>query len=370
MRILFALPGFHRFDRGAEIALLSLAEELGRSGEEVTVIGSGEARAGKPYRFIHAGSVRREKLERLPRVPLMRSETVYEEATFVPGLLRAYRPADHDITVTCSFPFTNWALRRPAIGAPRPPHVFVTQNGDWPAQTRTSEYRTFGCEGLVCTNPDYFERNRDRWRCALIPNGMDPQRFTLGTAERARLGLPETGTIVLMVSALIPTKRVADGVRAVAQVPGAHLVVAGDGPERDAVDKLAGELLPGRFRRLTVAAAEMPALYRSADVFLHLSKEESFGNVFIEALACGAPVVGHDSPRLRWIVGDEAFLLDTSDPAAVAAAIKQASDASAPDLRERRRERAMGFAWSNVAAKYRAFFEEVIAARKGRAGGA
>lgn len=363
MRILFALPGFHRFERGAEIALLSLATELGRSGEQVTVIGSGEPRTGTPYRFVHAGSVRRERLERMPRVPALRSETGWEEATFAPGLLRAYRPADHDVTVTCSFPFTNWVLRRPVLGGRRPPHVFVTQNGDWPAVSNDAEYRTFGCEGLVCTNPDYLARNRDSRRCALIPNGIDATRFIPGAAERARLGLPERGPIVLMVSALIPSKRVADGVRAVSHLPDAQLVVAGDGPERDAIDRLAGELLPGRFRRLTVAATEMPALYRSADVFLHLSKEESFGNVFIEALGCGTPVVGHDSERLRWIVGEDAVLLDTQDPVAVARALGQAI-AARDTLVPRGVARAANFAWPRVAAQYRAFFEEVIAASR------
>lgn len=362
MRILFALPGFHRFERGAEIALLSLATELARAGEDVTVIGSGEPRAGTPYRFLHAGSVRRERLEHLPRLPALRSDTGWEEATFAPGLLRTYRPADHDVTITCSFPFTNWVLRRPVLGGRRPPHVFVTQNGEWPAVSNDSEFRTFGCEGLVCTNPDYFEHNRDRWRCALIPNGIDATRFTPGAAERARLGLPEQGPIVLMVSALIPSKRVADGVRAVSHLPGAQLVVAGDGPDRDAVDKLAGEVLPGRFRRLTVAATEMPALYRSADVFLHLSREESFGNVYIEALGCGVPVVGHQSARLRWIVGDDAVLLDTSDPVAVARALEQAIT-SRETLVPRGVARAGNFAWPRVAAQYRDFLAGVIAAQ-------
>src|SRR3546814_15025804 len=62
----------------------------------------------------------------------------------------------------------------------------------------------------------------------------------------------------------------------------------------------------------------MPALYRSADVFLHMSLLESFGNVFIEAWASGLPVIGHDTERLRWILGAESQLLcDTEDPAAL-----------------------------------------------------
>src|SRR3546814_9718784 len=83
-------------------------------------------------------------------------------------------------------------------------------------------------------------------------------------------------------------------------------------------DVCSSDLLPGRFRRLSLAAADMPALYRSADVFLHMSLLESFGNVFIEAWASGLPVIGHDTERLRWILGAESQMLcDTEDPAAL-----------------------------------------------------
>ena len=41
MRILFALPGLHRHDRGAEVAFIAIARELARAGHAVTLIGSG-----------------------------------------------------------------------------------------------------------------------------------------------------------------------------------------------------------------------------------------------------------------------------------------------------------------------------------------
>jgi len=52
------------------------------------------------------------------------AEFAYEDLTFIPGLLMNYRPSDYDVTVTCSYPFTNWALRRPELRKRRPPHVF------------------------------------------------------------------------------------------------------------------------------------------------------------------------------------------------------------------------------------------------------
>ncbi|MES2290518.1 MAG: glycosyltransferase family 4 protein [Pseudomonadota bacterium] len=358
MRILFALPGFHRYDRGAEIALMAVASELARSGDDVTLIGAGDPRPDTPYRYIQAPAVRRERFEAFPSFPAFRNNTAYEEATFAPGLAMRFRPSDYDLTVTCAYPFTNWTLRRPVLGN-RPRHVFVTQNGDWPAYSRSSEYRFFGCDGLVCINPDYFERNRERWNSALIPNGMDPARFSPGPATREAFGLPAGKLVVLMVSALIPSKRVDVGIRAVAQMPDVHLVDAGDGPMREEIDRLANDLMPGRFSRISVKPEQMPSLYRSADVFLHLSKDESFGNVYVEAMACGLPVVAHDWPRTRWIVGDDEFLADSDDQNALVTAIRSALDANGAG-RDARLDRAKRFAWGNIAAQYRDFFSTLI----------
>lgn len=357
MKLLFALPGFHRFDRGAEVALLSVARELARMGEDVTVIGSGSARAGEPYAFQHVASVRRETFERFPKLPLFRSETAWEDATFAVASVWQVPVADYDATITCSFPFTHWAVRRGGVTAPT--HVFVTQNGDWPAVSDSAEFRFFACDTLVCTNPDYFARNRDRWRCALIPNGVDLDRFAPGRGARETFGLPESKPIILMVSAFIDSKRVLDGIRAVAQLEQAHLVIAGDGPLRDEATELANRVLPGRYTRLSVPAEQMPELYRSADAFLHLSLLESFGNVFLEAWASGLPIVAHDSERLRWILGHSPFLCDTQDQAVLTERLRAALATKQAEMRKGIER----FAWSAIAAQYRDAIAEAVAAK-------
>ena len=183
MRILFALSGLHRHERGAEVAFTSLASELVRQGDQVTLIGSGYERPGTGYDFLHAGAVSREAFEQWPQMPVLRGDTAYEEATFAPGLLRRYRPDDYDVTVTCSFPFTNWVLRRPAKGG-RPPHVFVTQNGDWPAVLRRRRIsivrmRRAGLHqsGLFRAQPAQVELGADPERHRLWP-ASDPGRPT------------------------------------------------------------------------------------------------------------------------------------------------------------------------------------------------
>ena len=353
MRLLFALPGFHRVERGAEVALLAVARALSALGEEVTLAGSGRPRPGTPYRYVEVPCIRRERFEWAPRFPPFRSETAWEDATFAAALLARFTPQAFDATLTCSFPFTHWALRRPARAAPK--HVFVTQNGDWPARSRKSEYRFFNCDGLICTNPDYFEANRQRWNCALIPNGVDLERFSPGKADRFQFGLPVDKPIILMVSALIASKRVLDGIRMISRLDNVHLAVAGDGPLRGPVQVLADELLPGRFTRLNVAAERMPELYRSADAFLHMSLTESFGNVYLEAWACGLPIVAHDSASLRWILGDGQFLCDTTAGEETVARLRQALDRGKrpPDGTIEK------FAWPEVGRRYQAFLREI-----------
>jgi len=298
-------------------------------------------------------------------VPTLRNEFAYEELTFAARAFARYRPADFDLTMTCGFPFTNWLLRRPARH--RPAHVFVTQNGDWPAWCDQREFRFFGCDGLVCTNPDYFARNEGRYRSVLVPNGIDLDRFRPGPGDRAALGLPEGVPLVAMVSALMPSKRVDAAVRAVAELDGVHLVVAGDGAARGEIEALASVLLPGRFHRVTLPFDTMPVLYRSADAFVHTTLAESFGNVYIEALATGLPVVAHDTAVTRRILGDSDLLVDTEQHAALVDAVARAlrrvpegRDGDAPPTAAADVGR---FAWDRVVDQYEQFLTEVVSAR-------
>lgn len=361
MRIHFLLPGLHRVNRGAEVAFESIATEIAKLGlDEVTLVGSGQPIAGRPYHFRHSALISRERFERFPRFPPFRSEYNCEEATWVSRYVTRYRPSEADVTVTCSYPFVNWMLTRwPPFGR-KPAHVFVTQNGDWPAYSHKSEYALFRCDGLVCINPDYYERNKARWPSVLIPNGIDPAKFYPGASARVLFDLPENGPIILMVSALVESKRVLEGLRAVARIPGANLVVAGDGPLRSQYDSLGNQLMPGRFRRITLPLDKMPDLYRSVDVMLHPTFHESFGNVYAEALAVGVPVVAHDYPVTRWIFGDNyPGLVDAADEAAIAAAVNRAIREGRTDALSRVAGAAARFSWTSIAQQYRDFLAAI-----------
>jgi glycosyltransferase involved in cell wall biosynthesis len=360
MRILFALPGLHRVGRGAEVVFESVAQQIAAGGEhQVTLVGSGEPRGDRAYEFIHLPAIPRERFEHWPKMPFLRNEFTYEELTFAAALALSPAVGKADVTMTCSYPYTGWALRRPRFGKRRPPHVFVTQNGDWPAVERGAEARFFSCEGLICTNPLYYERNREHWPSTLIPNGVDPDRFRPGPQRKAELDLPQDRPVILMVSALETGKRVIEAMRAVAAVPGAFLLVAGDGVLRDEIDRLAAEILPGRFMRRTFSHDQMPDLYRSADLFLHTKIRESFGNVYVEALSCGVPIVAHDDEVTRWILGKHATLVDTTSQPQLTDAITQALGAPKGGAAAAQWAHAR-YGWDVVAGKYVDFFADVL----------
>jgi len=363
VRVLFALPGLHRVNRGAETAFESVARALARRpGYAVTLIGSGRPRQSEPYRFRHVPCVPRELFEHFPRGPYVRSPYAWEELTFAMPLIGAYNPLDYDVTFTCGYPYTNWVLARRTRHGRRPFHIFVTQNGDWMCQSDDWEYRHFRCDGLICTNPEYYHRNRGRYLATLIPNGVDPDLFRPGASHRRQFGLPRGGIVALIASALIPSKRVIEGIRCAAKVPELHLVVAGDGSLRREVDALGHDLLGRRFTRLSLPRRLMPRLYRSVDVFLHMSQDEPSANVYMEALATGVPIVTHDRAVTRWTLEDQATLINTSSERDVVAAIERAIIDDTPEARQRRRQLAIRrFAWSSIAERYGEFMDDVMA---------
>jgi len=355
LRIAVALPGLHRVARGAETAFEQIARALAHLGHHVTVFGSGNERPGEPYQFRHVPCVPREKFERWPRIPFLRSHYAWEEITFAANLLGQYRPTDFDVSLTCSYPYTSWVLRR---GETR--HVFVTQNGDWMVHSRDAEYRFFDCDGLVCTNPQYFARHAGRYPAALIPNGVDASVFSPGPADRAHYALPTSGPVALMVSALIPSKHVIEGIQAAAKIPDLFLFVAGDGECRAEVDKEAQRLMPGRFLRRSLPPTEMSALYRCADVLLHMSQDEPFGIAYTEALATGLPIVTHDWEGTRWALEDCALLVDSTNQPAVTAALSQAiTDKSPQNIQKRRDLAERRFSWQRIGEEYSDFLLEL-----------
>jgi glycosyltransferase involved in cell wall biosynthesis len=143
-----------------------------------------------------------------------------------------------------------------------------------------------------------------------------------------------------------------------------HAWILGEGPERGRLEALARERGVASLVRL-LGFQQNPWRYIArADVFALTSSYEGFGNVLIEAMACGTPVVATRSVGTAEIIEDgvNGLLVDAS-PAAVAAAIDRLLGDAA--LRERLIARARKdvehYALPRVAARYQQLFEQVAA---------
>jgi glycosyltransferase involved in cell wall biosynthesis len=102
-----------------------------------------------------------------------------------------------------------------------------------------------------------------------------------------------------------------------------------------------------------------------ADVFASSSTYEGFGNVLVEAMACGVPVVATSSPGPREIVeeGENGLLVEKHEPAAFAAALQLvlADEALRERMRDGARRSAERFALPIVTAAHERLFREVLA---------
>lgn len=210
-----------------------------------------------------------------------------------------------------------------------------------------------------------FSVRRFGGEARIIPNGVEVERFRRGTPP------PDTpaGRVLLWVNRLDPQKGFGVAVEAFARLAADHddlqLVVAGDGRERGAVDRLD----PGVRRRVhllgTVPHDELPDRFASADVFVSPAVgQESFGMVLVEAMAAGVPVVATDIPGYRDVLehGRAGRLVPPGDPTALAGAVGAVLEdpAAAAALAEAGRRRAAAFSWDAVVPRIEAVYEEAL----------
>lgn len=160
-------------------------------------------------------------------------------------------------------------------------------------------------------------------RVTVIPNGIDvpePAPFDR-EALRAEIEIPRGVPIIGFVGRMARQKRVDDLVFAMALVailrPDAHLLLVGDGPERDKLMKYAREIDIDHHTRFTGHRTDAAKLLRIMDLFWIASDFEGQSNSIMEAMAAGLPVIATDIPPNRELVldGETGFLVRVGDRA-------------------------------------------------------
>lgn len=323
MKIVFVMRSLHV--GGAERQLVELARGLNEAGHTVRV-----------KLFYGNGALEPELREAGIPVEILEKRGRWEIVRFLARLVASLRAERPDI-VHSYLPVSNIfvALARPALAGARVVWAIRASDMnriplDWPSRAG------YGLEALLSPLPDLivvnsqagYDHGRVRGiaakKMAVVPNGIDTDRFRFDAAGRARvrasLGLAEADTVVGTVGRIDPIKDLRTFVTAAAKVaPGPAFVLVGEGPDaaRRELEALAARLgLP----RLVFAGRrdDMPAVYSAIDILCSSSLSEGFPNVIAEAMACGCRCVVTDAGDSAEIVGPTGIVVPRGDAGALA----------------------------------------------------
>lgn len=208
-----------------------------------------------------------------------------------------------------------------------------------------------------------------RARIQVIYNGVDLERFQPGLrdqhrqAMRARLGVPADAPVLLFVGSGFERKGLGTVLRAMAALPAAvRLVAVGKDRQADRFRRLAQTLGVAERVHFAGPQGDVGPYYGMADLFVFPSLYEPFGNVVLEAMACGVPALVSRSCGAADVVPDARFVLD-------ALAVEAWSEAVLTALAEARAGGALGrqarlaaesFAPARMAAEMSALYAALV----------
>jgi glycosyltransferase involved in cell wall biosynthesis len=178
--------------------------------------------------------------------------------------------------------------------------------------------------------------------------GIDLDLFRPADRAAAKATLGVAGPLLVAAGTLLERKGQDLAIAALKLLPGATLILVGDGPDRARLEGLAQDA-DVRFLG-SRPHAELPALLAAADAMVLPTVSEGLANVWVEALACGTPVVTSDVGGAREVIDrPEAGRLVPRDPAAIAGAVRDLL--AAPPDQAAVRESALRFSWDRNGAE-------------------
>lgn len=309
---------------GAEWQSVLSAAELIRRGEQVVLVTSYPR--NDYAEFIRDRGVR---LVAMPSGGRLRAGRVWR-------LTRYLRDGRFDVVHVFKGPGYTGRLSARLAGVPR---VFAGYRGltrDGPAARWANRLLARGQPGWI-VNSEFLKRAFvDAYgvppaKVHVVPNAVVAERFESRLTRpeaRARFGVgPDDGAVVTILANLRRVKNHAMFLRVAKRLveggAAARFLVAGDGPEKDALHRAAADLGVTGCVRFLGTCQEVPDLFRATDVCVLTSVSEGLPNVLIEAASAGVPCVSTDHGGAADVVvdGETGYLVAVDDDEAMAARI-------------------------------------------------
>jgi len=190
------------------------------------------------------------------------------------------------------------------------PYVLTLQEGDTPEHIASRALwlgpyykRMFTRADLITAISNYLKEfalaQGAKSQIAIVPNGVDINKFQTpgGNKQelRSRLGITIQEKVIVTVSRLVEKNGIADLIKAMSHLPAeVKLLILGSGSlERELKARVKNSGLDDRVLFLgDVPHDKVPQFLAIADVFVRPSLAEGLGNVFLEAMAAGVPIIG------------------------------------------------------------------------------
>ena len=364
---------------GVSRTLGQLVRFLRANGDDVQVVHPDYGESPAPEGFVLVPSVRMPFYRelRLPMPPFGRVKRAID--AFGPDVIHVATEATLGLTVL-----------RHALSRKVPTVSSFHTNFD----QYTNHYRVGFAKGLIWRYLRWFHNDtretyvpslatiseleaRGFERLVLWPRGVDGDLFRPDRprreALRASLGFGPDDLVVAYVGRIAPEKNVDYLIDALERVgasrPGVRFLFVGDGPSRpEAEERMKGRAVFAGYR----AGEDLADHYAAADLFAFSSLTETFGNVVLEAMASGLPVVAVRAGGVGDTVkpGRTGLLVDTDEPAeGVSRAVLDLVDH--PDRRRRLADGARAYAlsqsWDEIMGHLRDRYARVVEESRGTA---
>lgn len=323
MKVALLCSGLGNIYRGHEIFARDLFELVGGSVEMTLFKGAGEPAPGE----VVVANVQRTSasLDHIHVVASPKWESAVKEqerlrietATFSHAALKHLLEGEFDIIhclerEVCDFVFGERHLFR------KTPKVLFSNGGAIPCAELPR------CDFVQEHTPHNLQRSA-RHKAFLIPHGVDLSRFNPGVESsfRERHGIPEDAFVVISVGTICYWhKRMDYVIREVAEMNDAYLLIVGqECSDTPAIKELGRRLMGERIIFAKLPHEELPQAYAAADVFALGSLAETFGLVYIEAMAMGLPVISTNNVNQREII-KEGIFIDMSKAGALSTCLR------------------------------------------------
>jgi glycosyltransferase involved in cell wall biosynthesis len=343
---------------GAERVVVTLAAQARRAGHEVAVASSpGSLEAEFDGLRFEMPLIRRD-VRKLPSAVAALASIVRR---WSPDILHCHNPTMGLVAAVA----TGRGAWRPALVS-----VHGVPEEDYERSSRI--LRLTGFMSVACgPGVEAALREHGVRRARTIVNGVSPAPPPATRQELLdRFGIPVDVPLVAAAGRLAPQKDHATAIRALAALPWASLILIGDGPLREPLDRLISDLGLGERVHRVGAQPEARRFIGTADSVVISSRWEGLPLVALEALAAGVPLVATDVRGNRELLrdGHDAVLIPPGDPTALARAIEGCllDDARRGDLVAGGLRTATLYTEERMYSGFSALYRELLGARRKR----